>query len=515
MGFEGGMDKDALARENDVLRAESTQQKRLIAALTKQLATLLDEVAKLTKKPPDKRKKGRSEGKAPTTPESGEEGGEAPKPPARAQRDKPDPPAGAGPRRGPLPDHLERDVTPYPLDPNIVPCCSTPLLEQRDPIVQERKDYVPASVRVERIELHRAQCVCCGTMHTAPMPPVAMPNGSMTAALIAFIVHGKCGMHLPLVRLIEELATKGLAMAKTTMSNVMRHAAGLLVPVYDRIVAALFAGGLVHVDGTGVKALQPGEKGSHRGQFAVVCNGQLTAYLYSEDKSGKHLLNFFGVGEPDGDQGDLVADAANNMDRLYVDSRIRECGCWYHARAKFEEAAAGSPAEAAEAIAWIGCLFDVEEAADAAGDTDAERRTRRKRDSVRLLRGFYRWMRAVQKRFLPDEDLYKAVQYCLNHWGPLTRFMTTGAVPMTNNLAERELGVIGRGRKAWLFVGSDAGGEWLAVLYTVVRTCQRLSVAPFDYLAWVLPKLSDLPVNRGRGHLGSLTPMAYAEQQSA
>ena len=43
-------------------------------------------------------------------------------------------------------------------------------------------------------------------------------------------------------------------------------------------------------------------------------------------------------------------------------------------------------------------------------------------------------------------------------------------------------------------------------------TSETEEVAPFDYLAWVLPKLSDLPVNRGRGHLGALTPMAYAEQ---
>ena len=143
-------------------------------------------------------------------------------------------------------------------------------------------------------------------------------------------------------------------------------------------------------------------------------------------------------------------------------------------------------------------------------DTAAERLARRKRESIPLLRGFYRWMNKTQHRYTPDEELWKAIQYCRNQWRALTRFMTAGAIPMTNNLAERELGVFGRGRKNWLFAGSDAGGEWLAILHTVVRTCQRLSVAPFDYLAWVLPQLSDLPVNRGKGTLASLTPMAYA-----
>lgn len=496
------------ADENETLRAELAQQKRLVSVLTQQVGKLLDEVAKLTPKPRQKSKK-----QAAPPEDPGDDPEPAPTAPPRAERQTAEA-TGATPRRGPLPEHLPRHTDPRPL-PAQVACCATPLLESRDPLIKEQRDFVPATVRVKRIELHRAECLCCGTVHTADMPPVAMPNGSMTAALIAFVVHGKCGLHLPLIRIIQELASKGLTIAKATMSNAMRHAAGLLRPIYDRIIAQLLEGDLVHLDGTGVKTLHPGEKGHHRGQFAVVCNERLTAYVYSKDKSAKHLLDFFRPGQPGGYRGRIVADAANNMDGLYVRGFTEECGCWYHARDKFEKAVPGAPFEAAEAKAWIGTLFDVEEAADRAGDTAEQRRARRKRHSIGLLRGFHRWMRVTQRRFTPDEEIYKAIQYCWNQWGPLTRFLIDGSVPMTNNLAERELGTIGRGRKAWLFAGSDAGGEWLAVLYTVVRTCQRLSIAPFEYLAWVLPKLSDLPVNRGRGHLATLTPMAYAGHRAA
>ncbi|MEO0631446.1 MAG: IS66 family transposase, partial [Planctomycetota bacterium] len=367
---------------------------------------------------------------------------------------------------------------------------------------------------VHQLRLHKAQCVCCGQTHTATTPPVAMPRGSMTAALLAYVVNGKFALHLPLKRILDELAAQGMRIPKSTMSNAMRHVASLLTPVVDRIVAALFDSPLLHLDGTGVDALHPGRRGKHRGQIAVCCNEQLTAYVYSPTKEGKYLRSFLGVGKPHGFRGKLVADAANNMDQLYGDG-IEECGCWYHARDKFEKAVAGSPSEAQHALAWMGTMFDVEKAGDRAGDTAAERLARRKRDSIPLLRGFYRWMRATQPRFDPSEEFYKAVQYCLNHWCALTRFMTDGLVPMTNNLAERELGPIGRGRKNWLFAGSDAGGSWLATLHTVVRTCVRLSIAPDDYLQWVLPKLSDLPVNRGKGHLRTLTPMAYAETKGA
>jgi transposase len=504
---ERGMDPRELAEENERLRARVAQQERQNRLLAEQVTRLLDEVAKLTKK---SKKKGEKAPHHEPTPSS--DAAPAPKPPERSKSSSTNGDGGR-PRRQPPPDHLERVVQPEPL--GTPSCCAFPLLEAREPLVREQKDHVPARVLVRRIELHRAECLCCGTMHTAPMPPVAMPNGSMTAALVAMIVHGKCSLHLPLVRIMGELLAMGLAVAKSTMSNVMRHAAGLLTPIYDRIVAALFASGLVHLDGTGVKTLQPGEKGSHRGQFTVICNSALTAYCYSPDKSAHHVVGFFGVNTKDGYRGDIVADAASTNNGLFVRGRTRECGCWYHARAMFEAAVPGSPTEATEALGWMGTLFDVETAADQARDSAADRLRRRKKQSIHLLRGFHRWMKATQGRCAPEEELAKAIRYCHNHWGALTRFMTDGAIPMTNNLAERELGVIGRGRKAWLFAGSDAGGEWLAVLYTVVRTCERLAVLPYAYLAWVLARLSDVPANRGRGTLAQLTPMAYAQHKGA
>ncbi len=502
------MDPADLHRRNEELAATVAQQQRVIEVLSKQVGKLLDDVARLTKKPA----KGKAKKAAPSRELEASTTEPPPKPPEPAERRSAEK-AGGVPRRGALPEGLPRDVDGHALP--VVTCCATPWLEARDPLVREQRDFVPAKVQIRRIELHRAECLCCGTFHTAPIPPVAMPNGSMTAALLAFIVHGKCGLHLPLVRIIGELASKGLTIAKATMSNAMRYVAGLLGPIADRVLAAIFALDLVHLDGTGVKTLHPGEKGHHRGQFAVVCNDAGTAYAYSPDKAGEHLLELFGVGQAGGYRGRIVADAANNMDGLYVRGVTTECGCWYHARDKFEEALPGAPVEAAEGLAWIRALFAVEDAADDAGDDVTARRVRRKQATVPLIRRFYRWMLATQRNFAPDEDLWKAVQYCRNHWCALTRFLTDGTIPLTNNLAERELGIIGRGRKAWLFAGSDAGGEWLAVLYTVVRTCQRLAVAPFDYLAWVLPRLSDLPVNRGKGHLHLLTPMAFAKHHGA
>jgi hypothetical protein len=212
--------------------------------------------------------------------------------------------------------------------------------------------------------------------------------------------------------------------------------------------------------------------------------------------------------------GYLIADAASNMDLLYEDGSVIECGCWYHARDKYEDALSGAPADVAAGLAWISALFQVEHEADDAGDTAEQRKARRQRDSQPVLDGLTAWMRAIQPRYTPDEELWKAVQYGWNHWKALTRFLEDGRIPLTNNQAERDLGPIGRGRKAYLFAGSADGGRRLATAYTVVGTCLRLGIDPRAYMTDVLPLLSTMPANRGRGQLAGLMPKAWRARQT-
>lgn len=497
------------------LRAELRQQRRLNQGLQQQMAKLLNEMAKLQSKKDMKSKKkkakrGKKTQKKKPDPSSSPE--EAPQAPVRDKASVGDPQEKGVPKRNPMPTQLERQVEEYPVSPQS--CCSTPKLIQRKPKVIKHLDYIPARVVVRGIVLEQCFCDSCGAEHRAPMPAVAVPTGVLSARMLALIAYNKCAMHLPSVRTAEFLSTLGIELASSTMCNAMSHVSKLLDCIYDRIVARLFSGPLLQLDGTGMKVLQPGETGTHRGQFVVYCNDELTAYDYGADKEAHRFETFLRIGQRDEFRGLVVADSASNMGCLNHENRIR-CACWQHARENFKKARISAPIEAEEAIAWIGTFFDVEHEADAAQDCPEQRLHRRKRETRPLMQGFDQWMRATQDKFDPDEDLWKAIQYCYNHKKALRQCLSDGRVPLTNNLAERELGVIGRGRRGYLFAGSDASGDQLAKIYTVVRTCQRMAIAPFEYLAWVLPKLSDLPVNRGKGHLDSLTPWAYRDMTSA
>ena len=52
------------------------------------------------------------------------------------------------------------------------------------------------------------------------------------------------------------------------------------------------------------------------------------------------------------------------------------------------------------------------------------------------------------------------------------------------------------GRKNFLFVGNDVAGQNLAVLMSLVRSCEAVGVNPQDYLADVLIRVQDWPAAR-------------------
>ncbi|WP_285772625.1 transposase domain-containing protein, partial [Rhizobium dioscoreae] len=77
-----------------------------------------------------------------------------------------------------------------------------------------------------------------------------------------------------------------------------------------------------------------------------------------------------------------------------------------------------------------------------------------------------------------------------------TRFLDDGRLCMSNNAAERALRGIALGRKAWLFAGSQRGGERAAFMYSLIVTAKMNDIDPQAWLADVLARMPNLPVSR-------------------
>ncbi len=84
----------------------------------------------------------------------------------------------------------------------------------------------------------------------------------------------------------------------------------------------------------------------------------------------------------------------------------------------------------------------------------------------------------------------------LGQWPALQVFLENPAVPIDNNASERALRIVALGRKSFLLVGNDVAGQNLAVLMSLVRTCEAVGVNPQENLADVLMRVQDWPAAR-------------------
>jgi hypothetical protein len=106
------------------------------------------------------------------------------------------------------------------------------------------------------------------------------------------------------------------------------------------------------------------------------------------------------------------------------------------------------------------------------------------------------WMRDVRSKMSRHADVAKAIDYMLKRWAAFSRFLDDGRICLTNNAAERALRGIALGRKAWLFAGSDRGGERAAAMYSLIVTAKLNDVDPRAWLADVLSRINDHPASR-------------------
>lgn len=107
-----------------------------------------------------------------------------------------------------------------------------------------------------------------------------------------------------------------------------------------------------------------------------------------------------------------------------------------------------------------------------------------------------RWLRSQRAALARHNPVAGAIDYMLKDWAAFTRFLDDGRICLTNNAAERALRGVALGRKAWLFAGSDHGGERAAFMYTLIGTARLNDIDPQAWLADVLARIADMPQNR-------------------
>lgn len=127
-----------------------------------------------------------------------------------------------------------------------------------------------------------------------------------------------------------------------------------------------------------------------------------------------------------------------------------------------------------------------------------------------LVNDLQSWMRGVRSKMSRHADVAKAIDYMLKRWAAFSRFLDDGRICLTNNAAERALRGVALGRKAWMFAGSDRGGERAAAMYSLIVTAKLNDVDPQAWPADTLTRINDHPASR----LNELLPWNWPAPES-
>jgi len=140
------------------------------------------------------------------------------------------------------------------------------------------------------------------------------------------------------------------------------------------------------------------------------------------------------------------------------DGRTR-VGCWAHGRRDAFDSLKTAP-EAQELLDLILKLYEVEYEAKDLGILGTDKHLElRKEKSAKVVEDIRKWLEEQKPKHLPKSPLGEAIGYIQGQWVALTRFLENPRIPLDNNASEGSLRVPVLGRKNFLFVGHDEGGE--------------------------------------------------------
>ena len=354
-------------------------------------------------------------------------------------------------------------------------------------------EYIPG--HFERLEHVRKKYACASCESAGENPQIevaakaetAIEKGFAGPGLLAFIVTSKFADYLPLYRLEDIFERQGFEISRATQSVWCGDVADVVEPLYQRMAERVRKSHVVATDDTVQPMLSPGQ--TQPARMWVYVGDEANPYNVfdftlnrSREGPKEFLKDYTQV---------LLADAYGGYNGVVAGNAITRAGCWSHARRKFVEAEKSAPEIAREAVALMDALFAVER--QAKDISVSERLELRQKQSVSILAELHRKLLIWKDQLLPKHLMADAVNYTLGQWEALTVFTTDGAVPIDNNVSEREMKRIVLNRKNSLFVGNPRGGRTAAILASLTSSCRRHDMDPHLYFMQLLVNLPTWP----------------------
>ena len=415
------------------------------------------------------------------------------------------------PRRQPAAKVLETVTERLEPAEKLCPHCGKPKCEIGCE-KSERFEYVPAKVIRHEIVRPKLACPCgAGTVSIAPLPPTVIAQGIAGASLVAHVLVSKYDDHLPLYRQQQQFARLGVDFSRQSLCDWVEKGAEWLQPIVREMKRELLAGDYVQVDETPVRVMDP-----------EVSNRCATGWLWVVGVPGADVVFEFHPGRGKEFAAQLLGNFRGHLQRdgygVYgalarANPGLIPVGCWAHARRKFVEALDEQTAASVELVGEIRKLYLLEQRVRDEGLGPSSRGQLRTEQAAPILQALKPRLESLLPSCLPQSPLGKAIRYALAEWDALTRYLHDGRLEIDNNLTENAIRPSAVGKKNWLFIGHPEAGWRSAVVYSVIASCRRRGIDPWDYVRDVLARLpamrqSELPTLLPRCWKPSASPAA-------
>jgi len=471
-------------------RSEKIDPKELEARIAKAAAEAREQLAK-EKRPGD------------PPPEAEEE-----KPEVKAAADKPadqKKKRKARPHgRAAFPAHLPRRRIEHPVNPAQAVCACCP---DHPPLIQVGEDTCEKLVKLPvqyEVQVHVYPQMACQRCHEGVTSAPRQDNSlKADVSVIADVVVKKYVEHQPLYRQQQGFDRLHIPISRQTLCDWTGWCSDQVEPIVEAMAKYIRAQPLIQSDETSVRMqLANGQMETAR-LWAYGLPWAEVVFDFRTDKSQEGPKEFL----EGTTAGFLQTDGGSSYVPVFKALELLHVACMAHIRRDIFEARADAPLAVDLLLAALQKLYRIESRAKAMGLSLEARLQLRQQEAKPIFEDVGLLIATLRKDLLPKSPLGKALSYAENQWPAMARYLEVAHAELDNNSIEHALRGVVLGRRNWLHVGQEAGGEKAANLFSLMITCKRLGVEPYAYLHDILQRLPSHP----NKDIWQLTPRGWKD----
>lgn len=406
--------------------------------------------------------------------------------------------------RGAFPAHLPRRRIEHPVDPAQAVCACCP---DHPPLIQVGEDTCEKLVKLPvqyEVHVHVYPQLACQRCHEGVTSAPRQDNRlKADVSVIAEVVVKKYVEHQPLYRQQQALDRLGIPISRQTLCDWTGWCSDQVDPIVQAMADYICAQPLLQSDETPVRMqLADGQMETAR-LWAYGLPWAEVVFDFRTDKSQKGPKEFL----QGTTAGFLQTDGGSSYGPVCQALALLHVACMAHIRRGIFEARADAPLAVDLLLAALQKLYRIESRAKAMGLSLEARLQLRQREAKPIFMDVGQLIATLRKDVLPKSPLGQALSYAENQWPAMARYLEVAQAELDNNSTEHALRGVVLGRRNWLHVGQEAGGEKAANLFSLMITCKRLGVEPYAYLHDILRRL---PSHLNKD-IWQLTPRGWKE----